>query len=64
MKDGGVKRQDVLIAPSVCCNIYPYGWSIEDVLNGGLLTNYGGSVSQLAVQRYPRGKSIPYGLRQ
>lgn len=59
MKDGGVKRQDVLIAPSVCCNLRPGGWSIQDVLDGGLLNTYGGSVSQLAVQRYPRGKRFP-----
>lgn len=56
MKEGGVSRQDILLAPSVCCNLSPGGWSIEDVLNGGLLTNYGDSVSQLAVQRYPRGQ--------
>ncbi|KAF8320741.1 hypothetical protein DL93DRAFT_1730126 [Clavulina sp. PMI_390] len=55
MKSGGVTRQDILLAPSVCCNVDPKDnpWSIEDILNGGLLTDYSDSVAYLAVQRYP-----------
>lgn len=56
--DSGISRKKILLAPSTCCEASA-NWSITDVLNGGLLTNYGDVVSHVAVQRYPTGGCQP-----
>jgi hypothetical protein len=50
-----IKRQQILLAPSICCNI-PGNWSIEDVLAAGFLQEFGTHLAQLSVQHYPYGE--------
>ena len=49
-----ITRQQVLLGPSICYNIWG-NWSIYDVLNAGYLSNFSDHLSHLAVQHYPNG---------
>lgn len=57
MANSGISRQKILLTPSTCCESADT-WRITDVLDAGLLTTFGSSISHLAVQRYPEGEYL------
>lgn len=52
-----ITRQQILLAPSVCCNVFG-NWSIDNVLSAGFLQSFGDHLAQLTVQQYPNSEFI------
>lgn len=51
-----LSRRAVFSGPSVCCD-----WTPDQVIAAGFLTDYGSSMSALAVQHYPNNNCVATG---